>query len=90
MQDIRLQEKIWSIKFPMGEVNHIQPVAYVDCLTQSNKDELDILIKESSPDILGITKIFPKRSSFQNPEIFNQLESYAMFFNDIEKSLSIY
>ena len=34
--------------------------ANVDCLTQIKKVELEYIIENSSPDIIGLTEIYPK------------------------------
>ena len=51
-----------------------------DCLSQSKKEELELYINSNSPDIIGVTEMFPKRSSFKNQEIFYQLTDYDFFF----------
>ena len=60
-----------------------------DCLSQSKKDELENYIQNISPDIIGITEIFPKRSSFINQEIFYHLENYDMFFSNINEGCGV-
>ena len=60
-----------------------------DCLSQSKKDELENYIKNFSPDIIGITEIFPKRSSFINQEIFYHLENYDMFLSNINEGRGV-
>ena len=57
--------------FGMEEIKKIE-VFYTnaDCLSQSKKEELELVIKDSAPDILGITEVFPKRSFFVIQETF--------------------
>lgn len=50
-----------------------------DCLSLAKKDELEMYVRENSPDIIGITEVLPKRSAFSNQEVFYQLENYDMF-----------
>ena len=60
-----------------------------DCLSQSKKDELELYIKHNSPDILGITETFPKRSYFKNQELFYHIENYDMFLSDINEGRGV-
>ena len=46
-----------------------------DCFTLSKREELNVIIQESSPDIIGITEVFPKNKLFDNQEIFYQIDN---------------
>ena len=40
----------------------------VDCLTQMKKVELEYIIENSSPDIIGLTEIYPKNCVYDLDE----------------------
>ncbi|MCG8032216.1 MAG: hypothetical protein JAZ03_08575 [Candidatus Thiodiazotropha taylori] len=58
----------------------------------SKKEEMEIYVKENSPDIICITELLPKRSFFTNQEQFYQIEGYDLFSNDLSegRGLAIY
>ena len=64
----------------MKEIKKNRSILYKCRLSsQSKKGELGLIIKDSAPDILGITEVFPKRSFFDIQETFYYLEDYGMF-----------
>lgn len=60
-----------------------------DCLSLAKKDELEIYVRENSPDIIGITEVLPKRSAFSNQEVNYQLENYDMFLNQLTEGRGV-
>ena len=54
-----------------------------DCFTLSKRKELKLYLQDRSPDIIGITEIFPENKCFDNQEIFYSLENYDMFIGNL-------
>ena len=53
----------------------------MNCLNQPKRVELDSKIYVKHPDIIGLTKIYPKNSVYEIDNIVYQLEGYDMFCN---------
>lgn len=51
----------------------------MDCLTQVKKVELEVLINENSPDIIGLTEIFPKQHLYEIDQSSFQIDNYDAF-----------
>ena len=63
--------------------------ANVDRLTQTKKAELESIIVEESPDIIGLTEIFPKRSVFSPDEEINKINGYDVFMDPKAKGRGV-
>ena len=59
------------------------------CLSQTKLAELKILINEETPDILGITEVFPKHSLFEQQEVFYDIENYDLFLSNLRKGRGV-
>ncbi|MEW8544372.1 MAG: reverse transcriptase domain-containing protein, partial [Candidatus Thiodiazotropha sp.] len=55
----------------------------MDCLTQVKRVELEVFINENSPDIIGLTEIFPKQYSYELDQSTFQIDNYDMFCSPI-------
>ena len=60
-----------------------------DCFTLSKREELKVIIQESSPDIIGITEVFPKNKLFDNQEIFYQIDNYNLFTANLQEGRGV-
>ena len=61
----------------------------VDCLSKTKKQELQLLIQNHLPDIIGLTEIYPKDHLFELDKDFFQLEQYDMFINNLKSSRGV-
>ena len=53
------------------------------------REELTVIIQESSPDIIGITEVFPKNKLFDNQEIFYQINNYNLFTVNLQEGRGV-
>ena len=61
----------------------------VDCLTKEKKSELEILLINEKVDIIGLTEISPKHSSFENVEQHYELKTYNLFTNNLNDGCGV-
>ena len=61
----------------------------VDCLTQIKKVELEYIIENSSPKIIGLTEIYPKNCVYDLDESAYHIENYDMFLSPIGKGRGV-
>ena len=53
------------------------------------REELTVIIQESSPDIIGITEVSPKNKLFDNQESFYQIDNYNLFTAKIQEGRGV-
>ena len=61
----------------------------VDCLSKTEKQELQLFIQKHLPDIIGLTEIWPKNHLFELDKDFFQFEQYDMFINNLQSSRGV-
>ena len=60
-----------------------------DCLTQTKKLELQEFDKNSQPDIIALTEIYPKNTIYDINETYYQITDYHMFMSSNESGRGI-
>ncbi len=76
---------------PLHSAKETVSVIYTntDCLTKAKKLELECMIHDKHPDIVAVTEIYQKNTSFENvSEIYN-IEGYDSFLHDLKSGRGV-